>query len=96
MSRRTFTVEFKIAAAKLVTEQGYTQKQAAESLGVDPASIRHWIKLYSPARPATSACSADVAGLQDENRRLREENRRLLMEREILKKATAFFAKEQT
>jgi len=95
MSRRKFTTEFKIAAAKLVTEQGYTQKQAAESLGVDPASIRYWIKLYSPARPSTSAVPADVEGLQSENRRLREENRRLLLEREILKKATAFFAKEQ-
>jgi transposase len=96
MARRTFATEFKLAAAKLVTEQGYTQKQAAENLGVDPASIRSWIKLYSPARPASSAETADVAGLQAENRRLREENRRLLMEREILKKATAFFAKEQT
>ena len=96
MARRTFTIEFKIAAAKLVTEQGYTQKQAAQNLGVDPASIRYWIKLYSPTRPASSAQPADVAGLQAENRQLREENRRLLMEREILKKATAFFAKEQT
>jgi transposase len=96
MNRRKFTTEFKIAAAKLVTEQGYTQKQAADNLGVDPASIRAWIKLYAPARPATSAVPADVAGLQDENRRLREENRRLQLEREILKKATAFFAKEQS
>lgn len=96
MSRRTFTTEFKIAAAKLVTEQGYSQKQAAQNLGVDPASIRSWIKQYAPARPASSALPADVAGLQAENRHLREENRRLLMEREILKKATAFFAKEQT
>jgi transposase len=96
MSRCTFTTEFKTGAAKLMTEQGYTQKQAAQNLGVDPASIRSWIKLYSLARPATFALPADVAGLQAENRQLREENRRLLMEREILKKASACFAKEQT
>jgi transposase len=95
MSRRKFTTEFKVSAAQLVTEQGYTQKQAAESLGVDPASIRYWIKLYTPQQPAKSADPTDLAGLQAENRQLREENRRLLMEREILKKATAFFAKEQ-
>ena len=46
MARRTFTIEFKTAAAKLVIEQGYTQKKAADSLGVDPASIRGWIRLY--------------------------------------------------
>lgn len=40
MARRTFTIGFKTAAAKLVTEQGYTQTKAAQSLGVDAASIR--------------------------------------------------------
>lgn len=96
MARRTFTTEFKTAAAKLVTEQGYTQKQAAESLGVDRASIRLWIKLYAPTLNGSSkAAPTQASALQAENHRLREENRRLRLEREILKKATAFFAKEQ-
>jgi transposase len=95
MARRTFTTEFKTAAAKLVTEQRYTQKQAAESLGVDPASIRLWIKLYAPIRNGSSKAPTEANALQAENHRLREENRRLRLEREILKKATAFFAKEQ-
>jgi transposase len=95
MARRTFTTEFKTAAAKLVTEQGYTAAQAARSLGVDPGSIRDWVgRAAAPANGSAHAFS-DPAALQAENRRLREENRRLLMEREILKKATAFFAKEQ-
>ena len=94
MARKTYNDEFKIAAAKLVREQGYTVKKAAQSLGVDPGSIRTWVRKYAPAA-TPPAPDASPAELQRENERLREENRRLLMEREILKKATAFFAREQ-
>ena len=96
MARRTFTTEFKTSAAKLVTEQGYSQQKAAHSLGVDAASIRAWIKLYAPNRNGSSVAPTEATALQVENHRLREENRRLLLEREILKKATVFFAKEQS
>jgi transposase len=91
MGRRTYSREFKISAVGLVHQQGYTVVQAAKSLGVDPASLRGWIKQF----PADGAVPADSAGaLQAELRRLRDEVKRLTMEREILKKATAFFAKE--
>jgi transposase len=86
MPRWPFTREFKESAARLVTEQGYSQSQAAQSLGVERASIALWVRQPSPP-------SAPPAGGEVE--RLRAENRRLLMEREILKKATAFFAREQ-
>lgn len=91
MPRRTYTQNFKDSAARLVTEQGYTVKQAAKSLGVDPASIRAWVRRL-PETPTSS--SDDPAALKAEIARLRQENRRLALEREILKKATAFFAKE--
>lgn len=92
MAKRKFSGEFKVSAVKLVEEQGYTIAQAAKSLGVDPGSIRDWIKKFGGrADPAPSSEGALKAELE----RLRKENRRLLMEREILKKATAFFAKEQ-
>ena len=91
MGRRTYSREFKISAVGLVQQQGYTVVQAAKSLGIDPASLRGWLKQF----PAEGSGQGDSAGsVQAELRRLREENRRLLMEREILKKATAFFAKE--
>jgi transposase-like protein len=91
MARRTYTQGFKDAAARLVTEQGYTAAQAAKSLGVDPASIRAWVRELSQA---SGPPSDDPVALKAENARLREENRRLTLERESLKKATAFFAKE--
>jgi transposase len=93
MARKIYNDEFKTAAAKLVREQGYSIKKAAESLGVDPGSIRDWVRKFATAPQALGAAASDE-DLRRDNQRLREENRRLLMEREILKKATAFFARE--
>lgn len=92
MPRRKFTREFKESAAKLVTEQGYAIAAAAQSLGVDRASVALWVRLYAAQHAPAPEAQAD---LQREVERLRAENRRLLMEREILKKAAAFFAREQ-
>jgi transposase len=94
MARRTFNREFKTSAARLVREQGYSAAQAATSLGVDPRSIRDWVAKFAPPPVETPGAASDVE-LRQENERLRAENKRLLMEREILKKATAFFAREQ-
>jgi transposase len=93
MARRKFTREFKESAIRLVNEQGYTILEAAKSLGVDKGSIRNWLKKFGGDKSTTPT---GESALQAELRRLREENKRLLMEREILKKATAFFAKHQS
>lgn len=88
-ARRTFTEEFKRQAVELVTRQGYSPAEAARSLDVGEGLLRKWQR----ALQAESASPA-TAIVEEELRRLREENRRLKMERDILKKATAFFAKE--
>lgn len=93
MARRKFTREFKMSAVKLVNEQGYSPAEAARSLGVDPNCVRGWIEKFGREPGLTpSGEGAMVAEL----RRLRKENARLVTEREILKKAAQFFAKEQS
>jgi transposase len=92
MARRKYTREFKLSAVQLVNGQGYSIVDAAKSLGVDPNCVRGWIARFS-TEPGL-APSGDGA-LAAELHRLRKENARLVMERDILKKAAAFFAKEQ-
>jgi transposase len=89
MGRRKYSLEFKQSAIKLVREREYTVVEAAKSLRVDPASLRGWLK----GSPVDASPAATESSLRAEVRQLREENKRLLMEREILKKATAFFAR---
>ena len=89
--KRSYTDEFKREAVKLVTEQGYTPAEAARSLGIHANLLRSWRRKFSTDLEGTETMSETE---REELKRLREENRRLRMERDILKKATAFFAKE--
>jgi transposase len=93
MARRKYTREFKVSAVQLVNEQGYTIPDAAKSLGVDPNCVRGWMVKFG-SEPGLMPTGEGA--LAAELRRLRKENARLLMEREILKKAAAFFAREQS
>ena len=88
--RRRHTREFKEEAVKLVTEQGYSIAEAARNLGVNANMLSRW-------KGDLEGEDSDIGSrkvLQSEVTRLRKENKRLRMEREILKKAAAFFAKE--
>jgi transposase len=84
--------EFKAAAVKLVTEKGYGPKEAARSLGVKPSTLQYWVKIYGQG-PRQEAETMESLRLR--NKQLEAENQRLKLEREILKKATAFFAGQQ-
>ena len=91
--RRSFSREFKLEAVKLVKEGGVKVARAARDLGICETSLRRWITQFEIDHgegPAGAMTSRE----KEELRRLRRENRQLRMEREILKKATAFFAKE--
>ena len=94
MARRSYPLEFKQEAVRLVQEESMSYAQVAKDLGLDRSSVRAWCKAAqagklgcarSPARPLTA--DEELAKLRREVRILREE-------REILKKAAAFFAKE--
>ena len=87
-TKRVFSEEFKVAAVRLVTGEGYSIAAAAKSVGGGQPSLRKW-----PARLAPKAvpcgAGASVEELRAENDRLRRELRRAELERDILKKATA-------
>jgi len=90
---RRFSEEFKRDAVRLVVEEGYTFKAAAAAVGVGDQSLRAWHAKFAPV-PLPCGENASVEELRQENQRLRKELRRAELEREILKKATAYFAKE--
>lgn len=91
--RRVFSEEFKQDAVRLVVSEHYTFAAAAKAVGVGVQSLRKWhARLAPPPEPCGENASLDE--LRAENQRLRRELRRAEMEREILKKATAYFAKE--
>src|SRR3954464_3046703 len=95
-TRRTSTPEFKAEAVKLVTEQGYSVAEAARSLGLRENLIRNWKQAVRDRGERAVPGPGTVPAVEDEVRRLRAENKRLVAERDVLKKAAAFFAREAT
>ena len=87
-----YNKDFKLQAARLVTEQGYSLRDAAERLGVSAWSIRYWIKKFQ--QTAELPAQNQTQPVTDELKELRKENARLRMENDILKKAAAYFAKD--
>jgi len=92
--RKYYSKQFKIDAVKLVTEQGYKVSEAARNLGIHHTSLRHWKKQFETDGNQSFPGKGYISPEKEELYRLRKENKRLRMEREILKKATAFFANE--
>jgi len=89
-SYKQYPKEFKEEAVALVTEQGYTVSKAAESLGVAANMLYRWKEQAAQQRAGVSLSEGERTELKS----LRQEVKRLRMEKAILKKASAFFAKE--
>ena len=94
--RRTYTNEFKVEAVKLIAEKGLSVAEASRSLDVGETLLRSWKIAFQGQGLQAFPGNGRLDPHEEELRRLRAENKRLLMEREILKKATAFFAREAT
>ena len=94
MERRKFTRAFKVEAVKLVRERGVTVAQAARDLGVHGTVVRRWVQ--EPAADSQQAFpgQGQMKPDQVEIERLQREVIKLKAERDILKKAAAYFAKE--
>ena len=96
MKRRKFSREFKIEAVKLVRERGVSVAQAGRDLDVHENVLRKWVKEFSSDPVQAFPGQGQMKPEQQEIERLRREVARLKAERDILKKAAAFFAKEAT
>lgn len=93
--RPKYTLEFKKDAAKLVIEKGYTHEQAANNLGISKSALGRWVRAEQGlSKKSTGKAASPNLDEHAELQRLRKENEQLRMEREILKKAAVFFAKE--
>ena len=87
---KQYSAEFKEEAVALVTDQGYTIPEAAKSLGINTNMLYRWKDKLKAKNSGNQVTETE----REELLRLRKENRNLRMEKEILKKASAFFAKE--
>jgi transposase len=98
--RRVFTREFKVEAVRLVTEGNQSVAEVSESLGIRPDMLRAWRRQIEgrprAARKDIFPGSGKVSSQEEELNRLRRENEQLRQERDFLKKAAAYFAKERT
>ena len=94
-TNQTYTAEFRAEAVKLVLEQGLSQQEAAQKLGIPKGSLANWVvhakrqghNRVQPGEPTMEELKAEVV-------KLRKELARAEMERVIVKKAAAYFAKE--
>ena len=96
--RRSFSDEFKQDAVDLVVKQNYSFKAAADAVGVSSRSLREWHEKMAPEKmaPEPVPCDDDASAelLRAEVKQLKKRLLRAEMERDILKKATAYFARE--
>ncbi|MFT5295799.1 MAG: transposase [Colwellia sp.] len=92
--RIKYSKEFKLDTSALVVEQNYSQAEASRNLGVNPNMLGRWIKEADNEDGHAFRGNGKLTPEQEEIRNLKAQVKRLEMEREILKKATVFFAKE--
>jgi transposase len=92
--KKSYSKQFKIDAVKLVTEQGFKVSEAARNLDIHPNVLRNWRDQFKTDSNEAFPGKGYMTPEKEELHLLRKENMRLRMEREILKKAAAFFAKE--
>jgi len=91
-SQKSYPAEFREKAVKLVTDCGYTIEQVADKLGCSKESVRRWKEVTQQKLDPETVARMELE--ESELKRLRKEVVRLTMENDILKKATAYFAKE--
>lgn len=93
-TRKKYSKEFKLDAVSLVLEQGYERSEAAQSLDINTQMLGRWVKEQQSDDGQAFRGNGKLNPEQDELRKLKSRVKRLEMEKDILKKATVFFAAE--
>ena len=93
-SRKKYSQEFKLDAVSLVLEQGYSRADASRNLEVNPNLLGRWVKEHQQDEGHAFRGNGKLTPEQEELRKLKAKVKQLEMEKEILKKATVFCAKE--
>jgi transposase len=96
MERRQFTREFKLEAVRLIKQRGVSYAQASKDLGIHPTQLRSWVKQLADDPQHAFPGHGQMKPEQLEIAQLKREVTKLKAERDILKKAAAYFAKEST
>ena len=94
MARREFTAEFKREAVRLASQAGMTKSQVARDLGIHLNVLRNWVKQFETGKWDKTKGAPLKDAQQAEIEALRRELKRVSMERDILKKAVGYFAKD--
>lgn len=92
--QQRYTPEFRTEAVKLVTEQGLSQETAANRLSIPKGTLGNWVAAAKASTRPSAPGARSATELEAENARLRKELAETRLERDILKKATAYFARE--
>lgn len=92
--RRNFDPSFKLEVVKMIKEQGLSVQHVCQSMGIGPTAIRRWLEQYDAEQAGQPGIGKPLTAEQQRIRQLEQENRQLRGDVEILKKASAFFARE--
>ncbi|PIF52210.1 transposase [Pseudomonas sp. 29] len=92
--RRAFDDSFKLQVVKMIKDQGLTVTQVCQDLNIGETAVRRWVQQYEAEQLGQAGIGKPLTAEQRRIRQLEQENRQLKMDNDILKKATAFFARE--
>lgn len=92
--RRAFDTSFKLQVVKMIKEQGLSVPQVCRDMDLGETIVRNWLKQFDAEQAGQSGPGKPLTADQQRIRQLEDENRRLRMDVDILKKASAFFARE--
>jgi transposase len=92
--RRTFDDSFKLEVVKMIKDQGLSVSQVCRDLNIGDTAVRRWVQQYEAEQLGQTGIGKPLTSEQQRIRQLEQENRQLKMDNDVLKKATAFFARE--